>query len=67
MNMEYCRFRGTVSDIADCYGAIEDARSLEDLSLGEEEMAAFRRMVVLCESFVERATQLLGDDVEWEA
>lgn len=46
-NMAYCRFSNTLADLQDCYAAMADLESLDDLS--PEEARAARRLVKLCE------------------
>lgn len=48
MNMSYCRFSNTVSDLQDCY---EEMENVGDLS--EEEVRARRRMLKLCKRIAE--------------
>ena len=66
-NMSYCRFRNTEMDLRDCFYALQEAESLEDLDLSDEEMRALKRMMNMVEDMVEiyndlRAGQEAGDD-----
>ena len=49
-NMSYCRFRNTLSDLADCEEALHDEAFDE---LDEDEQRACQRMYKLCKQFIE--------------
>lgn len=59
MNMSYCRFRNTYSDLSDCVYALEDI-DIKDLS--QEELWAMKKMRSLCEDYIELFDSL--DDIE---
>ena len=47
MNMSYCRFQNTVTDLADCMDALEEINyDLTKLSADEEQAA--RRLIEIC-------------------
>lgn len=48
--MSYCRFQNTLTDLRDCYDALNEAGSLENAieSAGEEEAQAIKRLMKLC-------------------
>jgi len=48
--MSYCRFRNTERDLEDCIEALQN----DEIS-SDEEWEAMKRMVNLCEEFLERA------------
>lgn len=48
MNMSYCRFQNTVTDLADCMDALEEIDyDLTKLSADEEKAA--RRLIEICQ------------------
>ena len=48
MNMSYCRFQNTVTDLADCMDALEEIDyDLTKLSADEEQAA--RRLIEICQ------------------
>jgi hypothetical protein len=57
-NMGYCRFRNTLGDLRDC----EDHMGDEDL--GEEEVAARRRMIETCADIAQDYGHLAGIECE---
>lgn len=49
MNMSYCRFRNTLTDLQDCYNHLEDAGYEEDEMVeGTEEWYARKSLINLC-------------------
>jgi len=46
MNMSYCQFENTLTDLRQCLGTLERARSWEDLTeeMSEYEVEALREM-----------------------
>lgn len=57
MNMSYCRFQNTLTDLEDCFDAMcgvdEYYQSRADIS--EEEIRALERMVEMCRDIVNMA------------
>lgn len=51
-NMSYCRFQNTLSDLADCEGALNDG-CLDDDDLSEDELRAAKRLIRLCKSIAD--------------
>jgi len=54
-NMSYCRFRNTLSDLAECKDAFEEAvlNDSEDDKLSRDEANAFNEMIGLMMEFME--------------
>ncbi len=46
MNMSYCRFENTLESLRECYDALAEINSLDDLQASEA--SAARRLVKLC-------------------
>lgn len=51
-NMSYCVFRNTLSDLQDCYDALLDVGSIEDIE-DEDERKAAKRLLVICNNIVD--------------
>jgi len=49
-NMSYCRFENTYRDLVDCYDALGEAGSIEELEseAGQYEKEYIRKLVKLC-------------------
>lgn len=45
-NMSYCRFQNTLTDLCDCYEALGEINSLDDLS--DEEKRAAKCLIKIC-------------------
>ena len=60
MNMSYCRFENTVSDLRDCY----DNMDRDDLN--RSEFYARRHLIELCMSIACEYVDLLGEDFKEE-
>jgi hypothetical protein len=57
MNMSYCRFQNTVSDLEDCFEAMcgEDEYYQSKADISEEEINSLERMIELCRDIVNMA------------
>jgi hypothetical protein len=57
MNMSYCRFQNTVSDLEDCFEAMcgEDEYYQSKADISEDEFTALERMIELCRDIVNMA------------
>ena len=60
MNMSYCRFENTVSDLRDCYN------NMDSNDLSKSEFYARRHLIELCMSIACEYVDLLGEDFEEE-
>ena len=60
MNMSYCRFENTVSDLRDCYN------NMDSNNLSKSEFYARRHLIKLCMSIACEYVDLLGEDFEEE-
>jgi hypothetical protein len=49
MNMSYCRFQNTLTDLRDCREALEDFICQSPTDLGREEADAAMRLVMVCD------------------
>jgi hypothetical protein len=56
MNMSYCRFENTVSDLRDCYN------NMDSNDLSKSEFYARRHLIELCMSIACEYVDLLGED-----
>lgn len=52
-NMSYCRFQNTEADLRDCYRAMLQADTIEDMDLSDDELHAMTRLVNLCYKIIE--------------
>lgn len=57
MNMSYCRFQNTVSDLKDCFEAMcgEDEYYQSKADISNEEFDALERIVEICRDIVHMA------------
>ena len=55
-NMSYCRFQNTYSDLLDCYQALKEADSVEELmnELSNSEATYAKRLFDLCQNIAAR-------------
>lgn len=60
-NMGYCRFQNTLSDLRDCFEALQD-----ESTLSPEEFSAAERLVELCQDIVDGPAPRNTDDDEDE-
>ena len=60
MNMSYCRFENTVSDLRDCYN------NMDSNDLSKSEFYARRHLIELCMSIACEYVDLLGEDFKEE-
>lgn len=53
-NMSYCRFENTYSDLRDCYDALSEAGSIEEIEndANQYEKKYIRKLVELCKDIV---------------
>lgn len=61
-NMSYCRFENTSDDLLDCVNAMQEACTLDELDLSDEENRSMNRMRKLCERFLEEYERLQNTD-----
>ena len=59
-NMSYCRFQNTLSDLWECFEALNE-ENLEDLST--EERRSAQEMLLLCEQFLEEHQEKLNENI----
>lgn len=61
MNMSYCRFENTLSDLRDCNCALADmANGVEDSELSRYERAAAKALILLCEQIITDVHESVG-------
>ena len=60
MNMSYCRFENTVSDLRDCYD------NMDSNDLSRSEFYARRHLIELCMTIACEYVDLLGEDFKDE-
>jgi hypothetical protein len=60
MNMSYCRFENTVSDLRDCYN------NMDSNDLSKSEFYARRHLIELCMSIACEYVDLLGQEFKEE-
>lgn len=61
-NMSYCRFQNTFDDLRDCVNAMDEAYTLDDMDLSQDEAHAMKRMYSFCEQFRENFDRLVHAD-----
>ncbi|WP_447983819.1 hypothetical protein [Nitrospira sp. Nam74] len=64
MNMSYCRFRNTLTDLRDCEEALEALFAGEVNPLSEEELRAARNLATVCQRIVDRIAEETNVPVE---
>jgi hypothetical protein len=63
-NMSYCRFRNTLIDLRDCFGALEDMTTDEPVKpLSREELAAAEQLASTCLDLLRLLCEIGGDDL----
>ncbi|MGH8083460.1 MAG: hypothetical protein ACREP7_22980 [Lysobacter sp.] len=64
-NMPHCRFRNTLADVRDCFGALEDMTTDEPVApLRREELAAAEGLVTICLDILRLLCEISGDDLD---
>lgn len=63
-NMSYCRFENTYHDLKDCYEALNEAGSIDDLkkTVNEYEKKYIQKLVELCKDIVDEFGDELYED-----
>lgn len=61
-NMSYCRFENTARDLRDCRDALDDGVTPAELC--QNEAAACRRLIRLCEEIADNYGELVDDGEE---
>lgn len=56
-NMSYCRFENTYNDLRDCYWAIQEAGSIEDMDLSDSEKTHLFRLINLAQKIIDAAEE----------
>ena len=57
-NMSYCRFQNTEMDLRACCNAMDDAYTLKDMDLSNDEYKAMLRLVSLCQDVLDNFERL---------
>ncbi len=65
-SMSYCLFDNTASDLGRCVERMEEAESLKDLDLNENEERAFMEMFRTCRDFLAEHERLLNAEASQE-
>jgi len=61
MNMSYCRFKNTASDLFDCVEAMADSENILEMNLTNEERQSMAKMKEYCEYFLQEYERLTGE------
>ena len=62
MNMTYCMFQNTATDLRQCLESMDEAETLAELNLSRDEKRSYDLMREFCQNFVDIAHRL--DDAE---
>ena len=62
MNMTYCMFQNTATDLRQCLESMDAAETLSELELSRDEKRSYDLMREFCQSFLDIAYRL--DDAE---
>ncbi len=65
MNMSYCMFQNTATDLRQCLEAMDAAETMEELELSRDEKRSYDLMREYCENFLNIAERL--DDADADA
>ena len=64
-HMSYCRFRNTLVDLRDCFGALEDMTSDDPVKpLSREEAAAAGQLATTCLDILRLLCEISGEDLD---
>ena len=58
MNMSYCMFQNTATDLRDCVEAMDAAESMAELDLSRDEKRSYDLMREFCQNFLDIANRL---------
>ena len=62
MNMSYCRFQNTLTDLKDCLNEMYNADTIKDMELSKEEKFAMLTMYRYCEDFMSEVDRLIPQE-----
>ena len=62
--MSYCKFQNTFQDLKDCLHNMEDAGSLDELELSNDETKAFNYMYEYCQWYMQEWDRLSNPEPE---
>ena len=62
MNMSYCMFQNTATDLRQCLESMDAAETLAELDLSRDEKRSYDLMREFCQNFVDIANRL--DDAD---
>ena len=65
MNMSYCRFRNTLSDLADCVSALDSIIN-EGEQVSQVEWIKAQKMRALCERFLDLMDEADNEAINFE-
>lgn len=64
-NMSYCRFRNTLGDLRDCFGALEDMTTDDPMKpLSREEATAAEQLATTCLDILRLLCEISGEDLD---
>ena len=58
MNMTYCMFQNTATDLRQCLESMDEAETLAELDLSRDEKRSYDLMREFCQNFVDIAHRL---------
>ena len=58
MNMTYCMFQNTATDLRQCLESMDEAETLAELELSRDEKRSYDLMREFCQNFVDIAHRL---------
>ena len=62
MNMSYCMFQNTATDLRHCLESMDEAETLSELDLSRDEKRSYDLMREFCQNFLDCANRL--DDAD---
>ena len=58
MNMNYCMFENTATDLRQCIESMDEAETLSELELSRDEKRSYDLMREFCQNFLDIANRL---------
>ena len=58
MNMTYCMFQNTATDLRQCLESMDEAETLSELDLSRDEKRSYNLMREFCQNFLDIAHRL---------
>jgi hypothetical protein len=62
--MSYCRFQNTLNDLRDCKNEMDDAYTISDMGLSNDERHAMIRLVNVCQEIIDNFDRMEAMEIE---